>query len=352
MVLAKTRRLADLFPGAYATDDTASLLFRLLDVVGAELTGAEDDLRQLVKSHWVDYAEGPALDGLAAIFDLPRRRLGDGTPEPDASFRARLRSVVPLFTGGGTVAAVRGAVRSALGLPYDLGTLPLPDALRTDLESLVTIAENVEAVDRVVGDGVVSDESTDVRMTVRPESVVDSYPSITITAGVATGWSVRVERMGAPTIQTGETFFLPVGVPLVLTDAGGGVLRAQLGPDLVTSSFTSLDAANPVRLPVIPGGRTTEWLVSARGVPFDLAAFDDHSFGPPDLRVELSVRRARPLTFEVHIPADFPAVVEALRARHNYAGPLFLFEGLPREAIQQVVDDTRAAGVQGTVVWD
>lgn len=352
MVLAKTRRLADLFPAAYATDDTGSLLFRLLDVVGAELAGAEDHLRTLVKSHWVDYATGPALDGLAAIFDLGRRRLGDGSPEPDASFRARLRSVVPLFTGGGTVAAVRGAVRSALGLPFDLGSLPLPDGLRADLESLITIAENVEAVDRVVGDAVGDGDGAEVRMTVRPESVVDSYPAVTITAGVATGWSVRVTRTGAPAIQTVDDFLLPPDVPLVLTDAGGGVLRAQLGPDVVTSSFVSLDGATPARLPIVPGGRPSEWLVSVRSAPFDLAVFDDHSFGPPDLHVELSVRRARPLTFEVHIPADVPSVVEALRVRHAYAGPLFLFEGLPREAIQQVVDDTRAAGVQGTVVWD
>ncbi len=352
MVLAKTRRLADLFPGAYATDDQGSLLFRLLDVVGAELTGAEDDLRELVKSHWVDYATGPALDGLAAIFDLRRRRLGDGTPEPDASFRARLRSVVPLFTGGGTVAAVRGAVRSALGLPFDLGVLPLPDGLRADLESLITIAENVEAVDRVVGDGVAAGDGAEVRMTVRPESVVDSYPSITIVVTAATGWSLRVERGGAPAIQTLDEFFLPPDVPLVLTDAGGGVLRAQLGQELVTSSFASLDGTTPVRLPIVPGGRPSEWLITVRGAPFDLAVFDDHSFGPPDLHVELSIRRARPLTFEVHVPADFPAVVEALRVRHAYAGPLFLFEGLPRAAVQHVVDDTRAAGVQGTVVWD
>jgi hypothetical protein len=135
-------------------------------------------------------------------------------------------------------------------------------------------------------------------------------------------------------------------------DAGGGILRAVLGPDVVTSSFTSLDGSTPVRLPIVPGGRASEWVFSVSGVPFDVAAFDDHSFGPPDLHVEMGIRRARPLTFEVHIPADLPAAVETIRIRHAYAGPLFLFEGLPREAIQQVVDDTRAAGVQGTVIWD
>jgi hypothetical protein len=348
MVLSRTTRLAAKFPDAYAVDDAGSLLFRLLDVIGAELSRADDDVRRMLKSHWVGYAEGPALDALAALFDVSRRRLDDGTPEPDVSFRARLRAVVPLFTGGGTVTAVRGAVRSALGLPFDLSAFP--PALRTDLESLITIAENVEAVDRVVGDSTFSGDGTELRMTVRPESVVDAYPSLTILGRVATGWSLRLERVGAPAIQTTEDFFLPADMPLTLTDAGGGVLRAQLGQDLVTSSFVSADT--PVRLPIVPGGRPSEWVFSIRGASFDLAVFDDHSFGPPDLHVELSIRRARPLTFEVHIPSDFPAAVEAVRTRHNYAGPLFLFEGLPREAIQQVVDDTRAAGVLGTVVWD
>ena len=45
--------------------------------------------------------------------------LADGEPETDEAFRQRLRSLVSVFTGGGTVRAVVGAVQSALGLPFD-----------------------------------------------------------------------------------------------------------------------------------------------------------------------------------------------------------------------------------------
>ena len=62
----KTERLTQLFPETYAASDRQSLLYQLLDAVGAELMAADESIKRLLKSHWVDYAEGPALDGLAA----------------------------------------------------------------------------------------------------------------------------------------------------------------------------------------------------------------------------------------------------------------------------------------------
>jgi hypothetical protein len=339
MPLAKTRRLAALFPDAYAVDDTASLLYRMLDVIGAELSNADDGIKRLLTSHWVDYATGPALDGLAGIFDLTRRRLGDGSPEPDGAFRQRLRAVVPLFTGGGTVAAVRGAVRSALGLPFDLAAAGLPDALRADLERLVTIEEYTAGSELVVGEAAASGDGTSVELAVDSRSVMATHPQLTITGTRGTGWSPRVERLGEPALRGVDGFFLPPGVPLVLT-AG----RATLGTADVSASFLG-------SLPTVPVGGS-EWRIAVRGVPFDLAAFDDHSFGPPDLRVELAWPLAQPLTFNVHIPNDVRAAVDTLRARHGYPGPILLFEGLPPDAIQAVVDDTRAAGVRATVLRD
>src|SRR5215207_10694590 len=109
----KTDELVDLFPDAYALDGAGSLLYKLLDAVGAELMVADGKVKRLLKSHWVGYASGRALDGLGAIYGVERRRLPGGEPEPDRVFRSRLRAVVPLFTGGGTHEAVKGAVRSA-----------------------------------------------------------------------------------------------------------------------------------------------------------------------------------------------------------------------------------------------
>jgi hypothetical protein len=348
MTLAKTQRLTSLFPDAYAARDPAALLYRLLDVIGAELTIADDGVKRLLKSHWVAYATGAGLDGLAAIFSVERRRLLDGSPEPDEAFRQRLRAVVPMFTGGGTVRAVRGAVRSALGLPFDLDSIPLPEALRGDLEALVTVQEYTGGPERMVADTAVVGDVSELLLTVDSATVQASPPEFTITFARGTGWSLRVERLDGPGLLSTEDLFIPDGSTLTLRADESGLLRAAVGLDDVTSSFRSLDGATPVPLPFVPQGRS-QWRVTVSGPPFDDSVYDDHAFGPPDLHVELRWRRARPLTFEVHVPYHLQAVVDALRVRHGYTGQLFVFEGLPRETIQEVVDDTRAAGVEGSV---
>jgi hypothetical protein len=140
----KTDRLVNLFPAAYAAADRESLLYKLLDSIGAELMQADESVKRLLKSHWVNYAEGDALDGLGGVFGVGRRRLPDGSMEPDALFRLRLKSIVPMFTGGGTREAIIGAVRSALGLPFKLEQLALPPQyayLIPKLESLITLIE-------------------------------------------------------------------------------------------------------------------------------------------------------------------------------------------------------------------
>src|SRR5260370_21035692 len=113
----KTDRLVDLLPDAYAAAERESLLHQLLDVVGAELMVADAAVKRLLKSHWVDYATGAALDGLGAIYGVARRSLRDGSLETDAAFRQRLRSVVLLFTGGGTNPPGQGAPRARLRPP-------------------------------------------------------------------------------------------------------------------------------------------------------------------------------------------------------------------------------------------
>src|SRR5260370_30595568 len=114
----KTDRLVDLLPDAYAAAERESLLHQLLDVVGAELMVADAAVKRLLKSHWVDYATGAALDGLGAIYGVARRSLRDGSLETDAAFRQRLRSVVLLFTGGGTHPPGKGARRAPPPPPF------------------------------------------------------------------------------------------------------------------------------------------------------------------------------------------------------------------------------------------
>ena len=140
----KSARLAALFPDVYSASDRGSVLGALLDAIGAELTAADESVKVLLRSHWVHYASHDGLDGLAASYGLERRTLRSGALEDDEALRRRLQERVVEYTGGGTVAAVEGSVRSALGLPFDLDDLPLPDgfeAFRRDLQSLVRVVE-------------------------------------------------------------------------------------------------------------------------------------------------------------------------------------------------------------------
>ena len=72
-------------------------------------------------------------------------------------------------------------------------------------------------------------------------------------------------------------------------------------------------------------------------------------FDLPTFEVELSWLRYEPLTFDVHVPYFVQNAVADLKALHRYPGNLFVFEALPLEALVDVVDQTRAAGVRGSV---
>ena len=102
-------------------------------------------------------------------------------------------------------------------------------------------------------------------------------------------------------------------------------------------------------MPQVPVGRS-QWTFRAASGLFDISLFDDiNTFDLPLFEVEISWLRYEPLTFDVHVPYFLQRAVAELAAFHRYPGSLFVFEGLPIEALVDVVDQTRAAGVRGSV---
>src|SRR5262245_18182477 len=175
----KTDKLVVLFPDSYAAVETESLLYKLLDVIGAALVRSDEAVKQLLRSHWVDYASGGALDGLGSIYGVERRLLRDGALETDDVFRQRLKSIVRLFTGGGTPPAVIGAVRSAVGLPFDLAQLNLPpefNGLREDIENLIYLEEFSPTGERLRGTSTV--DTGQVILTLEIPGVRGTRPAI------------------------------------------------------------------------------------------------------------------------------------------------------------------------------
>jgi hypothetical protein len=344
----KTDELLESLPDAYAAADTSSLVHRLLDAIGAELMVADASVKRLLKSHWVDYAEGAGLDGLGATLGVERRRLPGGELEDDKSFRARLKSVVRLFTGGGTIEAVTGAVRSALGLPFHLSLLNLPAQLREDLERLVVLEEFSPMPERLVfEDPIEEDGASELVIDVDVRSALDARARIAWTLA-ATGRALTVERLDGGGVRSKPGFSILPGKQLVLATTAAGSFSAVVGATDVSNQFTALDGVSPPALPAVPR-EPSRWRLRAKGSMFDENAFDDDTFDLPDFSVELAWTRTQPMTFDVFVPYFLGDAVEALVEQHGYTGEIFAFEGLPLEIIQQVVDDARAAGVRGSV---
>jgi hypothetical protein len=349
----KTERLVDLFPDAYAAHDPESMLFKLLDAIGAEFMSADEKIKRLLKSHWVNYAEGAALDGLGAIYGVARRALRNGELEADEAFRFRLQSTVPLFTGGGTRQAVIGAVRSALGLPFDLDQLKLPpqfQALRRDLEALVTLTEFSPQIDPNFGSTVTTVENaSELILSVTATTTTQSSPRIDWTFDSGTGRRLSLERIDSGEgVRSLDGFIIKPDQTLVFTADANGRLSAVLERIDVSTSFVNLNGTSPALLPSVPT-TASQWKFRAEGGVYEVSAFDDDAFDLPLYHVGLSRLRFEPLTFDVQVPYFLQRAVADLIAHHKYTGDLFVFEGIPLEHIQQVVDQTRAAGVRGSV---
>jgi hypothetical protein len=353
----KTDKLVSLMPDVYAARDKSSLVYKLLDTIGAEHMQADEKLKTLLKSHWVDYASGAALDGLGSTFGIERRNLRSGELESDAGFRLRLKSLVPQFTGGGTVAGVLGAVRSALGLPFHLEDLKIPDTyseLRTAIEELVQLREfsPEEHTINSVTPPVISGDDHELVLQLDVLTVQEVEPRINWQFTSGAGKIIQVERLDtASGFRSVDSFLAPSGSELVFSRGESGELIAALDNTDVSDQFTDLDGVSPAMMPMVPGF-ITEWRFRARGAMFDISSFDDgETLDPPDFTVSVTVTRLVPLTFDVFIPYFLQQAVEDLAVVHNYGGNILVFEGLPPESIQQIINQTKAAGVRGNVFF-
>jgi hypothetical protein len=350
--MTKTDRLAALFPDAYAANDRESLLYKLLDSFGAELLLADDAIKRLLKSHWVNYAEGAALDALGAIYGVQRRQLRDQAQyEGDEAFRLRLKSTVRVYAGGGTRAAVLGAVRAALGLPYRLEELALPPefaALRGEIEQLIRLVEFSPRADRLASSAVAEvGGASRIALEVDAATVQAARPRIEWRFTQGGGRRLRLQ-IGDQGWKADERLIIPPGSQLVLSSEESGLLSATLDGRAITAQFSSLSGGPPI-MPAVPPGRS-EWLFSAVSGLYDIGVFDQaDSFDLPLFSVELIWISQEPLTFDVFVPYFLEQAVATLAQRRGYTGKLLVFSGLPPERIQEVIDQTRAAGVRGSV---
>ena len=361
----KTDRLAALFPDVYAAREGDTLLHRLLDAFGAELVHGDTAVKDLLKSHWIDYAKGGGLDGLGALLGVSRRLLPDGTPEGDDTFRPLVKSTVPSFVGGGTVEAIKGAVRAALGLPYDLalfqkqlagssGKIPQGTSdLLAGLAGLVQVEEFSPKAEVILGNALPTTTGSTATLDVNFATIQPVPPRIewSFTQGGGRRLSLVRQDTGAGIVSKGE-FEVPQGSTLVLAGEGVADFSASIGTTDVTTSFVDVDGTSPPRLPEVPAG-SSKWIFSAaRAGEFDFSRFDrGETFDASAFSVRMAWIRYQPLMFDVVVPYFVDAAVKRILAGTGYEHRFKLFKGLSLDAIQKVVDNNRAAGVRGMVQY-
>jgi hypothetical protein len=360
----KTERLVALFPDASAAREGGSLLHAVLDALGAELVRGDASIKDLLKSHWIDYARGGGLDGLGALLGVARRLLPDGTPEGDDTFRPLVKSTVSSFIGGGTVEAMKGAVRAALGLPYDLalfqqqlavhgGNSASTAALIAGLADLVKVVEFAPKPEVMLGSAAPAAAGSTLVLNLDFTTVEPQPPRIewSFTQGGGRRLSLLLQDTGAGVVADAG-FEVPQGKTLVLAGGSAADFTASIDSTDVSLRFKASDGISPPALPRVPSG-ASRWIFSAaRGAAFDASAFDSNeTFDAAGFSVRMQWLRLQPLVFDVIVPYFVDAAVQRLLAGSALQKRFKIFKGLSLDAMQKIVDRNRAAGVRGMVQY-
>jgi hypothetical protein len=269
----RTRRIADRLPEFYRTWDADSVIYKVIDAVGRALAEEQKSVFRIMRTHWVDTANGADLDRLGALFEL--RRVKD---EPDGDYRERVKSALRQFKGGGTCSSVKGLMADFLSAE--------PEALE--------ISENPPrsvAVERRVSGG--------QTWALGSMSVEEASPVIELTLQ---GEGNVVLNPGVRNLDTNQrvgyrgTF--RVGQRLVMSEGA-----ATLDGEDVSSSVSAPDGFP--RLP--PGG--SRWAyeeeISAKIAHLDRSRFDESIFSVPvpDAVIRMAWSGRLPSAFSLRVPS-------------------------------------------------
>jgi hypothetical protein len=110
----RTQRVAERLPEFYRSWDREAVLYRLIDAFARSLNEQQQDIFRIARTHWVETAYNSDLDAIGAAFDLPR-----GAAESDGDYRARVKSGVQRFRGGGTRESVVALMAALLRVRRD-----------------------------------------------------------------------------------------------------------------------------------------------------------------------------------------------------------------------------------------
>jgi hypothetical protein len=308
--LERTKRIANRLPEFYRTWDEDSVIYKVIDSVGRALAEEQKSVFRIMRTHWVDTANGGDLDKLGALFEL-RRDNG----EPDDDYRARIKSALRQFKGGGTIASIRSL---------------MADYLSANIEDMV-ISENPErtiSVERRMSGG--------DSWTIGSMSVDEAYPAIEMTLH---GAGSVVLNPAMRNLDTGERVGLEgrfrAGQTLVMTKDSSTIDGEDVSSEV---------SASPSFPRLLPGG--SRWVyeeaISAKIGHFDKApplGSSIFSVPVPDAVVRLTWSGRQPSTFTLTVPAK--ALEESGVSQSEAEGYLNIIRGAGIQA-NLVVKETES----------
>jgi hypothetical protein len=297
----RAEKIASRLPHFYISWDKSSTISSFVSSAGKTMDETEKELVSIMRSHWVDTANGEDLDRLGALFSIER-----GKGEQDGDYRGRLKTAIISYKGGGTLNSIRMMTRIVLGLPSD---------------APVEINENPPAAMKKTWKVRANGE-----WKVDPRSIVDVEPEITIAL------DTKGAKISDPTItnvDTGDS----------LTFKGelnyGDVLKIGKGHATVNGvdETRRLSVAKPMAMP----RRKMRWqyteAIGANLGVFDRALFDKSVFAV-DITSSITFEWTafQPATFEILVPK---ATLDKSGVKAAY--------------IQRLIDSVKACGVKGEV---
>lgn len=132
--MAKTEKILKHLPDLYGKFDRRSLLYWMMDVFGQRMQEAENDLVEVMKTHWIDYAED--IKDLALIgslygvktedFEIPGSEDDENLRRMKLDiFKHRLKDTIQAYLeGGGTLRAVWMLTKASLGVKTEPLKIP------------------------------------------------------------------------------------------------------------------------------------------------------------------------------------------------------------------------------------
>lgn len=341
--MAKIDKIVELLPKIYCTWDKESLLYYFIEVIAKKLDQVDIDLFQVMKSHWIDYAEGEDLDRLGAIYNLTRRKITAETLEDDTSYRTRIKNFLPQFIGGGTPKAILTTAISALGLSQQLPE-DIPQEMKEKISKLYPklyefspSLKKSEALFKKMSDG-----NHHATLTIENESILQEVPTIIIEAINVEVNILQVVRDESVSFTFSEK--LPIGKRLVI------------GPEGI-ATIDGMEVSKNIQVISLPKGKSIWTFTIFTRSKFNKAYFDEATFYFPDLQAKVSLEwtERTPLTFEVDIPWNLEEMIEEIinrypeKEKEEYKKLIISHQAVPRDQIARLIQDVKAAGVEGGV---